>query len=317
MVHYSTGDGELERFISEGEASMSMRDHEQESIKFPSSMGLFQHLNADSTTRRIEGEDLLIPFAFEETLCRDVGAGIVPPSLHLWSHSGGVAIGLRDSKLPYAGQAMALLEQQGIRTAVRHSGGAAVPLDSGVVNVSLVLPKGRGKLDFHDDFKLLASLITDAVAVSHPQAAALIQAGEIVGSYCPGDFDLAIGGRKFCGIAQRRQNNAYFVHAFVIISGSGQARGEMIRDFYTRATGEVEGLDYPRVHPETIAGLGELGGPDKAELFVEGVIKTLLHRGVALTSSEDLQQQSGYSLEYNDPRVLEAVRVLKERYSQG
>lgn len=98
----------------------------------------------------------------------------------------GVVLGLRDSKLPYAAQAMAKLEQQGIRTAVRHSGGAAVPLDDGIVNVSLVLPKGRGKLDFHDDFRLLASLITEAVAMSHPQAAARIEAGEIVGSYCPG-----------------------------------------------------------------------------------------------------------------------------------
>lgn len=284
--------------------------------KLPLEMGLFQHLDAGSTSRRTDGtEDLLIPFAFEEILCRDVGAGIVPPSLHLWSHSGGVAIGLRDSKLPYAGQAMDILEQQGIRTAVRHSGGAAVPLDSGIVNVSLVLPKGPGKLDFHDDFKLLASLITEAVARSHPQAAAQIKAGEIVGSYCPGDFDLAIGGRKFCGIAQRRQNNAYFVHAFVIVSGSGEARGELIRNFYKRASGEDEELSYPRVRPETIAGLSELGGPEETEVFAQGVIQALIQRGVALTSSDVLQQETGYSLDYMDPRVLDAARVLRERYS--
>lgn len=208
-----------------------------------------------------------------------------------------------------------MARREGNRTAVRHSGGAAVPLDSGIINVSLLLPKGRGKLDFHDDFRLLASLITEAVAISHPQAAAQIEAGEIVGSYCPGDFDLAIGGRKFCGIAQRRQNNAYFVHAFVVVSGSGQERGELIRDFYEVAAGGDAALSYPRVRPETIAGLGELGGPDAPEVFAEGMRQALARRGVTLKSSDILQQETGYTLEYDDLRVLEAARVLRERYA--
>jgi octanoyl-[GcvH]:protein N-octanoyltransferase len=295
-------------------------DRSQESVGLPSEMGLFQHLilkDSNQDAKAGGSGEMLIPFAFEETLCRDVGAGRVPPCLHLWSHSGGVALGLRDSKLPYAAQAMAKLEQQGIRTAVRHSGGAAVPLDDGIVNVSLLLPKGRGKLDFHDDFKLLASLITEAVAISHPQAAAQIKAGEIVGSYCPGDFDLAIGGRKFCGIAQRRQNNAYFVHAFVVVSGSGQGRGELIHDFYDQASGGDTALSYPRVRPETIAGLGELGGPDATEEFAKGIRQALARRGVVLKSSDRLQQELGYFLDYEDPRVLDAARVLQERYSQG
>lgn len=285
----------------------------------PPAMGLFQHMYPKDRNSGegslIADEDMLIPFAFEETLCRDVGTELAPASLHLWSHSAGVALGLRDSKLPFAVQAMDKLEQRGIRTAVRHSGGAAVPLDSGIVNVSLILPKGRGKLDFHDDFRLLASLITEAVAISHPLAATQIEAGEIVGSYCPGDFDLAIGGRKFCGIAQRRQNNAYFVHAFVVVSGSGQDRGRLIRDFYEHASGGDASLAFPRVRPETIAGLGELGGPGDSRVFAEGIRQAITRRGVTLTSSDILQQQTGYALQYNDPRVLEAAEILRERYS--
>lgn len=304
--------------IRERGALVDTREYDSIFSKLPSEMGLFQHLSARDESKGTEAgslEDMLVPFAFEETLCRDVGAGLIPPSLHLWSHSGGVALGLRDSKLPCAAQAMLTLEAQGIRTAVRHSGGAAVPLDAGIINISLVLPKGRGKLDFHDDFRLLAALITEAVAISHPQAAAQIEAGEIVGSYCPGDFDLAIGGRKFCGIAQRRQNNAYFVHAFVVVSGSGQERGEQIRNFYAQASGGDSSLAYPRVRPETIAGLGELGGPEVATVFVEGIIQALIHRGVSLRPSGILQQETGYNLDYDDPRVLDATRVLRERYS--
>ncbi|MEK4062296.1 MULTISPECIES: lipoate--protein ligase family protein [Paenibacillus] len=263
-----------------------------------------------------EAGGMLVPFAFEETLCRDIGAGLAPPALHLWSHPAGVALGLRDSKLPRADEAMAGLERRGFRTAVRHSGGAAVPLDAGIVNVALVLPKTPGKLDFHDDFRLLASLIQEAVAVSHPQAAALIQAGEITGSYCPGDFDLAIGGRKFCGIAQRRQSSAYFVHAFVVVSGSGQERGELIRGFYETASGGDESLSYPRVRPETIAALSELGGPASAAVFVSGIRQAIAGRGVQLKPAALLREETGYDLQYADQRVLEAARVLRERYAR-
>lgn len=33
---------------------------------------------------------------------------------------------------------------------------------------------------------------------------AKIEAYEIEGSYCPGSYDLSIGGKKFAGISQRR-----------------------------------------------------------------------------------------------------------------
>lgn len=294
-----------ELFNGQGQTALSV---------LPAEMALFEHFAAAQPGGG--AEDMLIPFAFEEMLCRDIGAGAAPPSLHLWSHPGGVALGLRDSRLPCAAGAMAELEQAGIRTAVRHSGGAAVPLDAGIVNVSLLLPKAPGKLDFHDDFRLLASLIAEAVAVSYPQAAARIRAGEIAGSYCPGDFDLAVGGRKFCGIAQRRQSSAYFVHAFVVVSGSGQERGELIRGFYETASGGDESLVYPRVRPETIAALGELGGPDAAAVFAAGIRQAVARRGVQLTSAARLRQETGYALQYNGPRVLEAAGILRERYAR-
>ncbi|WP_405106678.1 lipoate--protein ligase family protein [Paenibacillus sp. FSL K6-1217] len=283
--------------------------------RLPEKLVLFTHVGGEAEgTASVQ--DMLVPFAFEEVLCRDVGAGKVPPVLHLWSHPGGVALGLRDSRLPRAAEAMQALEQQGIRTAVRHSGGAAVPLDAGVINVSLLLPKPAGKLDFHDDFRLLASVITEAVAAGHPQAAAQIRAEEVTGSYCPGDFDLAIGGRKFCGIAQRRQSSAYFVHAFVIVSGSGFERGESIRRFYKDAADGDEALDYPRVRPETIAALAELGGPDSAAEFIAGIRQALVGRGTLLQPEKELLQETGYSLRYSDPQVLEAACILRERYAR-
>ncbi|CAM4403285.1 lipoate--protein ligase family protein [Paenibacillus typhae] len=315
--HYKQekGKSSVGSYEEAGEIGKLFEGQKQSSAsELPSRLVLFEHPAEELTAE--EAGDMLIPFAFEEALCRDVGAGLVPPCLHIWSHPGGVVLGLRDSKLPHAAAAMAGLEQAGYRTAVRHSGGAAVPLDTGIVNVSLVLPKAPGKLDFHDDFRLLASLIAEAAAASNPQAAAQIRAGEIAGSYCPGDFDLAIGGRKFCGIAQRRQSGAYFVHAFVVVSGSGRKRGELIRGFYETASGGDESLDYPRVRPETIAALGELGGPDAAAVYAAGIRQAAERRGVQLTPAGRLRQETGYDLQYSDPRVLETAATLRQRYAR-
>lgn len=282
--------------------------------ELPGEMALFEHLGGNGEGER--AGDMLLPFAFEEILCRDVGAGHAPPSVHLWSHPGGIALGLRDSRLPCAEAGMKSLEAQGVRTAIRHSGGAAVPLDRGVVNVSLILPKSRSMLDFHRDFRLLSSLIYEAARVSHPDGAAKIMAGEVAGSYCPGEYDLSVGGRKFCGIAQRRQSHAYFVHAFVIVAGSGEERGGLVRRFYEEAACGQEGLDYPRVNPRTMAALGELGGPDTASLFAQGVKTAVRNRGTAIVSEPELAARTGYSLDYGQARVTEAADMLRRRYAR-
>ena len=53
-----------------------------------------------------------------------------------------------------------------------------------------------------------------------------INAYEIVGSYCPGSFDLSIGGKKFAGISQRRIRGGIAIQIYLCISGSGSERAE-------------------------------------------------------------------------------------------
>ena len=57
------------------------------------------------------------------------------------------------------------LESEGWSAAVRNSGGAAVPLDEGVVNISLIMPKRDvHSFHFHDDFEKMYALIRAALA---------------------------------------------------------------------------------------------------------------------------------------------------------
>ncbi|WP_136607307.1 lipoate--protein ligase family protein [Paenibacillus dokdonensis] len=228
-----------------------------------SSMLILDRMNHDMQ------QDALHPFALDELLCKETGRG-GPPLCHIWRHPRSFIIGLRDSRLPGAAQARAWLESMGYRTAIRNSGGAAVPLDLGVVNLSLILPKqGSGDERFRADFERMYSLIREALA--HTGFA--VDKGEIAGAYCPGDFDLSIGGRKFCGIAQRRQAHAYVVQAFVIAEGSGQERAQLVRDFYDQAGKGADAADYPQVESSSTASLEELTGlgPNASERFAEAV----------------------------------------------
>jgi len=181
------------------------------------------------------GEEVLYPFAYEECLCQLVGDGrLSGPLLHIWRHPRAFVLGLRDRRLPRAREAMDWLRQQGFSVMVRHSGGAAVPLDLGVVNLTLIQASDGRHVSMHDDFRRMVSWLQTSL---QPWGVALT-AGEVAGSYCPGEFDLSVNGRKCCGLAQRRQQRSVAVQAFVNAEGDAQERAEWAREFYARAGGD-------------------------------------------------------------------------------
>ncbi|WJH34258.1 hypothetical protein N6H14_30930 [Paenibacillus sp. CC-CFT747] len=139
--------------------------------------------------------DILYPFAVDEIMARRVGEGR-RPLIHMWTHPRAMVIGLRDRRLPSAEKAMKDLRKEGYEVAVRNSGGAAVPLDEGVVNLSIILPNPERTMDFRQDFDVMVELIRGSLLGS----GASVEAGEIAGAYCPGDYDLSIRGGNFAAL---------------------------------------------------------------------------------------------------------------------
>ncbi|MDR0270387.1 lipoate--protein ligase family protein [Paenibacillus sp.] len=267
------------------------------------SMLILDRMNDD--TQR----DALYPFALDELLCKETGRG-GPPLCHIWRHPRSFIIGLRDSRLPGAAEACAWLESMGYATAIRNSGGAAVPLDLGVVNLSLIMPKqGTGDERFRGDFERMYGLIRDALA--HTGFA--VDKGEITGAYCPGDFDLSIAGQKFCGIAQRRQAHAFVVQAFVIAEGSGPKRAQLVRDFYDRAAQGADAADFPLVEGTSTASLEELTGigPHAAVNFAEAVKSIIRSRQTA----EGVAASAARLTLPGTREVMEMAEHLRQRYT--
>ncbi|WP_431029029.1 lipoate--protein ligase family protein [Lysinibacillus sp. LZ02] len=211
-------------------------------------------------------------FAMDDTLCHVTGHASSPPVIRTWVHQESVVLGIQDHRLPHIEEGMALLRARGYEPIVRNSGGLAVVLDPGVLNVSIVFSESEPT-----SIDQAFSYMVDLVKAIFPKVADQIEAYEIVGSYCPGTFDLSIGGKKFAGISQRRMQNGIAVQIYLCIEGSGSERAALIRDFYAVSLqGEKTKFTYPTVVPEVMASMQELTGEPMTVADVNIRIQQLL-----------------------------------------
>ncbi|WP_163580446.1 lipoate--protein ligase family protein [Gracilibacillus saliphilus] len=208
-------------------------------------------------------------FAVDDTLCESIGRSSNEVACRFWVHDNTVVLGIIDSRLPAVDDAVVFLQEKGFDVVVRNSGGLAVVLDRDVLNFSFVVPD-LDEMGIHSGYELMTAFVQDM----YGDLTDGIEAFEVVGSYCPGDYDLSIGGKKFAGISQRRVKKGIAVQIYICVRGSGAARAELVRDFYRVGRSiDDERFAYPEVEPDTMRSLSELVGK---ELTVEDSIDRVL-----------------------------------------
>ncbi|MFB5086214.1 lipoate--protein ligase family protein [Psychrobacillus sp. PGGUH221] len=194
-------------------------------------------------------------FASDDLLCHLVGQGQSPATVRTWVHDNTVVLGIQDHRLPFVEDAQNFIRTRGYSPIVRNSGGLAVVLDEGVLNISIVLSEIDQSIDIPTGYEVMLEF----VRLLFPEAEGKIEAYEIVGSYCPGSYDLSIGGKKFAGISQRRLRQGIAVQVYLCVEGSGSERADLIRQFYEIGVqGEETKFSYPVIKPEVMASLNEL-----------------------------------------------------------
>ncbi|GAX91455.1 lipoate--protein ligase family protein [Effusibacillus lacus] len=222
-------------------------------------------------TRKDRSFTALHSFAMDDTLCTSVGNGLSPATIRAWVHPDTVVLGNLDYKLSNVREGIRFLSDKGYQTYLRVSGGAAVVLDSGVLNLSLILPTMDHFADLNAGYDAMVDLVRQLLTPYGAQ----VDTGEIKGSYCPGDYDISIDGRKFGGLAQRRRKGAVAVQAFLLVEGLGSERANLIKNFYQRAV-RLPSDKHPVIIPDRVASLSEAIGKhitcdrlqtDLAELF--------------------------------------------------
>jgi octanoyl-[GcvH]:protein N-octanoyltransferase len=176
----------------------------------------------------IDRRDPLWNHAVDEAIANAIAKGLKPPTIRCWRYDRAVMLGRRDMRLPDMANAMEWLTNQGFDVAVRPCGGTGVPLTEDVLNISLLFPT-NDYIQFPLDgaFEFMANLLIQALA-----PIANVTAGEVHGSYCPGDFDLSIDGYKIAGIAQRRIMGAIIIQAYLLVRGNGRHLFSLMQQMY-------------------------------------------------------------------------------------
>ncbi|WP_424236672.1 lipoate--protein ligase family protein [Bhargavaea ginsengi] len=220
------------------------------------------------------GRSALESFAMDDMLCHVVGQLKSLPAIRTWVHDRTVVLGIQDHRLPYIEDATELLRLNGWRPIVRNSGGLAVVLDNGVLNITIALSEKDRAIDIPAGYEVMLEF----VRLLLPEAADRIEAYEIVGSYCPGSYDLSIGGRKFAGISQRRLRGGIAVQIYLCVEGSGSERARLIGEMYDAGLkGEKTKFVYPAIRPDVMASLTELLGVPITVPELNSRVRRLLH----------------------------------------
>lgn len=210
-------------------------------------------------------------YATDDTLCRTVGKKDSPPTLRAWVHEKTISLGIQDTKLPKLHEGIAFLKEAGYQVVLRNSGGLAVVLDQGVLNLSLILPDVERGIAIDRGYETMFMLIKDMFA----DFGQVIEAREIEHSYCPGSYDLSIDGRKFAGIAQRRMAKGVSVQIYLAVNGNQDERSALIREFYQRSGKDLqEKYKFPDVDPKV---MGNLSGSLEQEITINDVVLRLLN----------------------------------------
>ncbi len=188
-------------------------------------------------------EDAILSTAIDDFSLRTIGDEQM--ILHCFQHSG-INMGWDDTRLPGYPLGKEYYKKKGIPLFLRNAGGRSIVADEGVLNMSLTL---TGISDYKEAYRYYDLFIKEALAPYTTR----IETKEIHGAYCPGDTDLSLMNKKFCGTAQRKRRNATNLVSYISVSGNQDQRGELVKGFY-----EAMG-DYPIViEPQTMETLSRL-----------------------------------------------------------
>lgn len=143
-----------------------------------------------------------------------VASGDAPRSAFLWSAATPCLVLPRRYTLtdtyPQAARTSAA---EGWPVTPRQTGGGITPQGPGVLNAALAFtvapPHGR---DIRGSYAEITEPLTDAF-----QTLGIASTAQPVeGSFCDGDYNLAVAGRKIVGTAQRWRGNTCLAHALIL-----------------------------------------------------------------------------------------------------
>lgn len=143
-----------------------------------------------------------------------VAAGRAPASAFLWAaRERWLVLPERFTRCDAYAAAAENCAAEGWPVTARRTGGGITPQGPGVLNLAMVFRVAPGKSrTIRDSYAAICDPVAEALAALGVTA----RTAPVNGSFCDGDYNLAVDGRKIVGTAQRWRGNTCLCHALIL-----------------------------------------------------------------------------------------------------
>lgn len=165
----------------------------------------------------------------ELVLLDAVKAGTAPDSGFIWSsRNRGLVAPEPFRRAPGFGAACEMSASAGWPVTLRKTGGGVTPQGPGVINLALARNfAGKNRPSIKDAYLEICDILVSTLSEFGISAAP----GPNEASFCDGDYNLLVGGRKIAGTAQRWRGSAILCHALILTTLDLDEAAGRIRDF--------------------------------------------------------------------------------------
>ncbi len=194
----------------------------------------------------------------EEGVARDVdlghavaqGAG---PTFRLWENHRALVVSRQDLRLPHIARAVNHMGKAGWPVVARETGGTAVAMGPGVLNLSLVLPRSLVTDVPGYTIDTVYQLLCEPIRRVLSTLGIAARFGCVPGAFCDGRFNLVARGKKIAGTAQvshaniatngNRKEGYVLAHASLLVDVDARSLTDVVNRFYDSAGGSARFSD--------------------------------------------------------------------------
>jgi lipoate-protein ligase A len=177
----------------------------------------------------------------DTALLQEIAKGKRGATARLWETPQCLVVTKKETRFPNYEEAVIEMSKRKWLPIVRSSGGTAVPLHPGILNLSIIVPQTTtSNFDLDDMYMALCEPISRALEKLGLEP----KFGETPGSYCDGRYNLNIDGLKVTGTAQKTMlsppnskqlKQGVLAQAMLMVEADAKQGTEVVNLFYDRA----------------------------------------------------------------------------------
>lgn len=197
------------------------------------------------------------------------------PFVRLWEAKSGLCITNKETRFPSFEKSKELCKKKGFDIAIRRSGGTAVPHGPGILNVSAFV-ENRGPRNIRHSYEKFCQ----SLQMSLTELGVHSDIGTAQNSFCDGDYNILVEGKKVIGTSQRwikssmTDNWIVLNHAVILLDVSTKDITDTVNFFYSEARSDVV------LTPLNIISLSDIlaGNPCISKSKVSNIIQQNIER---------------------------------------